>query len=222
MAKSKKQFIDSIIQEVTKLQMTDDNAFIAAREWLGDKLDGYRATVIRSYANEKRVLDACYQVINCLSPECLGVTCEIGGLDFTSNAELWQVKIPELLNINGAIKYFGPFTLQSNYTKVDLMALTTNQSRWGRKDRKFARIGNVLYYHDLEETLRFTLVGITANPSDVCGFNDIDPYPLPKELEQQLELLVKKDLYPMLNIPIDFLNDAMDNQAQIKQQDGAK
>jgi len=79
------------------------------------------------------------------------------------------------------------------------------------KTIKYVRIGSTLYYQSCDGTKKFTLVGIFASPSIVCGFQDTSPYPIPKELEQQLELLVKKDLYQMLGIPTDMLNDAADN-----------
>jgi hypothetical protein len=211
MAKSKIKIIDGLLEEVTKLSMTDDDALFTAREWLGDKLDSYRATVLRKYIADKRNdISGCYQKIDCLDPECLGIECDISGITINLKADLWKINIPELLSIRKAIKYFGPFDLQNPYTHVELFSLTNNESRWGRPIKEFARIGNVLYYQNFDKTRKYTLIGIFANPSSVCGFNDNDPYPLPKELEQQLELLIKKDLYQMLGIPVDYLDDGSD------------
>ena len=90
--------------------------------------------------------------------------------------------------------------------------------------REFSRIGNTLYYQKFDGTRKLTLIGIFSKPSTICGFLDTDAYPLPMELEQQLELLVKKDLYTMLGIPTDILNDSADNyqQQQAKQQSDGK
>ena len=224
MAKSKTRFVDSLMEEVTKLSMTDDDALFTAREWIGDKLDGYRATVLRKYIADKRNdLSGCYQKIDCLDAKCLGVECTIEGIELSLKSDLWEVKIPELLSVGKAIKYFGPFDLQNPYSYVDLFALTNNESRWGRPIKEFARIGDVLYYQNFDSTRKYTLIGIFSNPSGVCGFDDDKPYPLPKELEQQLELLVKKDLYQMLGIPVDYLNDSSDaNQQQQVQQNGQR
>ena len=219
MAKSKIQFVDSLMVEVTKLSMTDDDALFKANEWIGDKLDGYRATVLRKYIADKRNdLSGCYQKIDCLKPECLGVECEIDGIKLKMDADLWRVKIPELLSVGKAIKYFGTFDLKKAYSNTDLLALSSDKDRWGRVTRQYARIGNYLYYHDYNNSRFFSLIGIFSNPSGICGFNDNDPYPLPKELEQQLELLVKKDLYQMLGIPVDYLNDSSDAPQQAQPQ----
>ena len=221
MAKSKTQFVDSLLQEVTKLSMTDDDALFTAKEWIGDKLDGYRATVLRKYIGDRRNdLNGCYQKIDCLDTKCLGIECEVQGVSLKLKADLWEVEIPELLSTNRAIKYFGTFDLQKPYQHVDLFALTNKEQRWGRPIREFTRIGDTLYYQNFDNTIKYTLIGIFASPSGVCGFNDNDPYPLPKELEQQLELLVKKDLYQMLGIPVDYLNDSSDVPQQTQKEDG--
>jgi len=218
MAKSKVQIIDSLIQEVSKFKMTDDHALFNAREWLGDKLDGYRATVIKKIAQEKQLLESCYQLIECLTPECVVNECVIEGLTISADSGLWKVKIPELLDIDRAIKYFGLASLQVPYQKIDFSGLVSKDDRWGRKVRKYARIGNELYYHKFDGTRTLSLIAITASPSNVCGFMDTKTYPLPKESEMTLELLVKKDLYQMLGLPADDLNDANDNPGgQIRQ-----
>jgi len=223
MAKSKIQFVDSLMVEVTKLSMTDDDALVTARDWIGDKLDGYRATVLRKYISDKRNdLTACYQKIDCLTPECLGIECEIEGIELRLKSDLWKIKIPELLSIDRAIRYFGTFDLKHSYTHVDLSGLSNDQDRWGRVKRIFSRVGNYLYYTNFNSVRQFTLIGIFANPSGVSGFNDSNPYPLPKELEQQLELLVKKDLFQMLGIPVDYLSDSSDVPQQAQQQQKQK
>lgn len=222
MAKSKVQFIDSILQEVTRFSMTDDNAFAIAQEFISDKIDGYRATILTPYANQKQSLDSCYQVVNCISPVCLGVSCKVGNINLTASSEIWVADIPELLEIPGAIKYFGSYDLSKAFTKTSLMAMAKSENRWGRTSNMYARIGNKFYFRDRDSAIRFTLIGIFANPSSVCGFNDTDSYPLPKALEQQLELIVKKDLFTMLNIPLDVLNDSQDVvQQATKQQQNA-
>jgi hypothetical protein len=221
MAKSKVQFIDSILQEVTRFSMTDDNAFAIAQEFISDKIDGYRATILTPYANSKQSLDSCYQIVNCITPTCLGVSCVVNGITLTSSSEIWVADIPELLDIYGSIKYFGSYDLSRSFVKTSLMAMSKSENRWGRKSSMFARVGNQFYFRDRDSAIKFTLIGIFAAPSGVCGFKSTDLYPLPKALEQKLELIVKKDLFTMLGIPLDVLNDAQDGmpQAQPQQQD---
>lgn len=217
MAKSKVQFVSSLIAELTKLSITDDNALIRAEQFISDKIDGYRATVLRKYATDKRNdLSDCYQKIDCLNRNKLGIECTIEGVNIKADADLWEVEIPELLSVSKSIKYFGSFDLRHPYTQSSLSSLSSSFDRWGRKITSFVRIGNKIYYHDCDGTYQFTLIGIFATPSSVCGFKDTNSYPLPKELEQQLELLVKKDLYQMLGIPIDILNDSADDYQSIQ------
>ncbi|MBN2617256.1 MAG: hypothetical protein JXR64_02965 [Spirochaetales bacterium] len=218
MAKSKVQFIDSIMQEVTRFSMTDDNAFAIAQEFINDKIDGYRATILTSYANQKQGMDSLYQIVNCITPECLGVSCKVGDITLDASSEIWVADIPELLDIQGAIKYFGAYDLSKAFTKTSLTAMARSENRWGRHSNLYARVGNKFYFKDNDATIKFTLIGIFSNPSDVCGFKDNDPYPLPKALEQQLELLVKKDLFTMFSIPLDVLNDAQDVIQQVPKQ----
>lgn len=225
MAKSKVQFIDSILQEVTRFSMTDDNAFAIAQEFISDKIDGYRATILTPYANAKYSLDSCYQIVNCITPTCLGVSCMVGDIELKATSEIWVADVPELLELQGAIKYFGSYDLTRSFVKTSLLAMAQSENRWGRRSNMYARVGNKFYFKDRDAHTKFTLIGIFSNPSGVCGFNDTDPYPLPKALEQQLELLVKKDLFTMLSIPLDVLNDGQDvvqQQAQQKQQQNAE
>jgi len=133
MAKSKVQFVDSLIAELTKLSMTDDNALFSAKEFISDKLDGYRATVLRKYiADKKNDLSACYQKIDCLDAKSLGVTCEIEGITIESKTDIMVVEIPELLSVHKAVKYFGTFDLKRNYQKTTLGSLSSTFDRWGR------------------------------------------------------------------------------------------
>lgn len=210
MAKSKAQFIDSILQEVTRFSMTDDNAFAIAQEFISDKLDGYRATILTPYANSKQSLDACYQINDNITPTCLGVSCTVEGMTISATSDIWVAEIPELLDIPNSIKYFGSFDLSRAFSKTSLMAMAKSENRWGRRSSLYARIGNKFYFKDVDSQIRFTTIGIFASPSLLTGFSDTDLYPLPKSLEQQLELLVKKDLFTMLGIPLDVLNDAQD------------
>lgn len=222
MAKSKLQIIDSLLQEVTKFKMTDDNALITSRQWLSDKIDSYRATVLKKAILERKKIPSAYQVVNCLEPECLGIECEIEGIQIKADADIWKVEIPELMDFSKSIKYFGLSDLQNPYDEVDIFGMSVRKNRFGRKIRNFTRVGNYIYYENFDGTRIFTLIGIMAYPSNVCGFQINDPYPLGIEYEQQLELLVKKDLFTMLGIPIDEFDDTKDMAGQPKQQQNGK
>jgi len=210
MAKSKVQLIDGLIQEVSKFSMTDDNSLSIAQEFISDKADTYRATILKTHSNSKGNLDSCYQIVNCLKPVCLGVECVVSGITLKSDTDIWEVEIPELLDIERSIKYFGSFDMQNAFTRTGLVSMARGNNRWGRKRNQYAKIGNKLYYKGSSSAIQLSLIGIFSSPSGVCGFNDTDPYPLPKSLEGQLELIIKKDLFEMLRIPLDVLSDAQD------------
>lgn len=227
MARSRAQIVDSLLQEVSKFKMVDDNGLALAREWLGDKIDSYRATVIKRAIEEKKNIDSCYQIIPCLDVECVSYDCVIEGIEVKASTSLYKTKIPELLDIEGVIKFFGFHDMITPFTKNQFYELAQSQSRWGRPVRKYSRIGNELFWINYEGNRKMLLIAILANPLDACESDSTDVYPLGKEHEQTLELLVKKDLYQMLNIPVDNTNDTVDNQGAMprqkqQQQDGSQ
>lgn len=211
MADSRIKIIDSLIQEVSKFKMSDDHALFEAREWLGDKIDSYRATIIKKMSLEKANLSSCYQVVSCINVECLGFSCVIDGIPITSKSELWKADLPEMLDVPNALKYFGYANLKRPYHSGTLASLSSTFNRWNKKRYSYVKIGSSLYFTNDAAVQSFLLIGIMASPSLVCDFNEETPYPLPKEYQESLLLLIKKDLYQMLGVPIDLLNDTIDN-----------
>ena len=222
MSKSKIKMIDSLLVEATKFGMTDDSTLFYAKEWLSDKIDGYRNTIINRMINEKANVDSCYQIIDCLKPECYGTECDVDEHKLEQKNDIWKVKLPDLLDVDRSIKYFGLSDLQTPYNHIDFFGLTVKKDRWDRKVRKYSRIGNDLFYHNFDGTRTFTLIAILAIPSQACSWDDENDYPFPKEREQQLELLVKKDLFQMLGIQLDHVDDTKDMAGipQRKAEDG--
>jgi hypothetical protein len=219
MAKSKVKIIDSILQEITRFSMTDDNALVVAQEFISDKIDTYRATLLETYSLSKQFINSAYQVINCLKPECLGVSCVVEGITLTSSTDIWVVEVPEILDIRDSIKYFGPYDMSYNYPQTDITSVSVGFRRWyGREEGAYAKVGNKIYFRKKDRALQFSLIAIFASPSGVCGFSDETDYPMPKKLEAQLELLIKKDLFTILSIPLDVINDAQDiSQKKVRQ-----
>ena len=210
MAKPLPNIIESIKEELSHYKITDD--FVMEDEYLIDKVNDFRASLIRDSYRNKLIDGKYYQQLCCLEIECLEVGCEINGITLPSGIVVWYVDLPTMVQDIGFldIKYLGLMGFTDKWREVswnDFMNIEANL--WSGTKTVFTRVGSRAYIKNLPapNTPKFAcLVGILYNPVDSCDYDENDEYPCPSDIT--LQMLVKKDIMSTGFMPLpDTKND---------------
>lgn len=215
--KTKLDYVYSILESLTDFNLTDDHKI--DEEWVSDKIDDVRATLIKGLKN---IHDDFYQLVCCIEIECEKPACDINGVSIPSGDVLWKAELPSLIPLEKGnnIKYFGPPNLKSNFTQVSPSAFQTLEAREFTSDKTFYMILNgIAYFKNLPTSgIKYVcLAGLLLNPETACNYElQNSNYPVPSGLK--LEILVKQDILSTYNIKPDVKQDARDNTNENVQQ----
>jgi len=195
MGKPLRNIVESIKEELSRYKITDD--FAIDDEYLKDKVNDVRASLIREAYRSGMIDEKYYQQMCCLEVECSEVGCEISGVTIPSGIKVWYTDLPTLVQdiADKDIKYFGLMGLTSKWSRISMESfLNLEGNIWSSTSTVYTMVGNRIYIKNLPTTgVKFVcLVGILYNPVESCDFDINDDYPVPSDLT--LQMLVKKDI----------------------------
>lgn len=212
MYKSHKKIVYSILESINSHLISDDHDI--ALEFVADKVNDINIRLLEEQAKQGMSLDPFYKKTCCIEIKCERTSCVIDGKTVESGDVVWYSEIPSLNQKIGwkNISFLGPSNLSNGYHRVPVTGFVSGAKLdWAQKPI-YTVTGNKIYYLNLPEsgTKFICMVGIFSNPTNLCDFNEEDPYPTPDPYK--LEMLVKQDIlatYP--NIPKDEYQDGRDN-----------
>jgi len=219
MGKSLIRIVESIKEDLSAHHITDDIKL--DDEFLIDKINGVRASLIRKELAVGRLSQDYYQELCCIEVTCEEKGCYIGETFYKSGTVIWKAEIPGLMNGVGSknLLAVGNDNMLVGYndgsnvfhrTSVQNFMLSKGQRMLAHK-KTYTNLGSTLYLKNLPQDTRFICaIALLFNPVLACNYyEDEDNYPVPSELG--LETLVKKDILSTFGIPPDKINDADDS-----------
>lgn len=220
MAKTLKEIVYSILESIYEFRITDDSEM--SFDFVAAKVNDVNSRLIEEMFYQGLNLDALYQKHCCVEVECEKVGCIINGELVPSGDVMWKATIPDINPKIGhkAISYLGLSDFANNFTRVSSSRFVSGAKLdWTRKTI-YMVVGNQVYFKNLPTTgtTMLCMLGIFANPTDSCSYDDDTKYPTPDAYK--LELLVKQDILSTFpRIPKDETSDSRDGigQANIQQ-----
>jgi hypothetical protein len=204
MAKSIKKIIESVREELGQYKLSDD--FPIEDEYLLDKANDCRASLIRDVFKSGVIDDNFYQEECCLEVNCVDAGCTINGTFIPSGNVLWYVDLPALVTDVAwyDVKYFGTVGFTNDFSRKNFFGwLHPEGNIWTANKPMFTIIGNRAYIKNLPTPgLRYLcMIGLFYNPTDICDYDlETDEYPVPSDIT--LQLLMKKDILSTWQTPI--------------------
>jgi len=230
MAKTKQQVIDSILEQVSAFELTDDNPI--DRDWLGAKIDDIREKLILEQFNAKRSIDdAYYELDCCVEIECAELAqCSVDGITFSSGEKVYWFDASNVIGgldgkaIKSAFLAIDGFGNDGVMKSISLRSLsgfnTVDGLRYTRNSMFMTVIGAKGYVRNLpNDGIRMICVVMAKrSPGSGCGdLNDVQ-YPVPDY--HKLEYIARQEILNGFQFSPDRLNDmsAMQMQAPRKQE----
>lgn len=170
---------------------------VKQKEWIADKMDGIRETLIRQEYNQKGKLDdRYYQMIDCTQISCLGRSCEINGQTVTATTDIYSGSLPGLVPglMDKDIKFVSDAGIQHTATRMNFKGFVKAKLQYVDDPFCYSIIGSTIYLKNLPtDGLKFiSMAGILTKPSTACNWKSTDLYPVPSAYK--LKLLVKQDI----------------------------
>lgn len=189
------QLVESLIVELSDVYPL--KRLVRTKEFLADKIEEMRITLLRDEYRTNRVIDEpYYQVVNCLELVCLDNTCTVGNVTFTSKTDIYEISIAPLITGIGFdnIKYLGDLELKQMFYRRTLKAFIEYKPQYARPRPIFTLLENKLLIKNLPTKGMYFLKGalLYQKVSTACNWRSTANYPTPSPYK--LKLLVKKDL----------------------------
>lgn len=192
-----KYIIDAV--KIDLKQYTDDDRISYLDDYLIEKADDIRATLIRAeYVTDGRLDEKYYQSTCCIEVECLNQGCVINGTTIPSGTVIWKADLPSLISGVGYydLKYLGLDDYQTPFKRVSLTSFTNSGGDiWNQKDVYFHITGNTAYFKNLPTSgIKFICgIGLWAKPTSLCNYKlATDIYPVPST--NKLQVLMRMDV----------------------------
>lgn len=228
MAKSIIRIISAVKEELSQYKLSDD--FPIDPEYLIDKANDVRATLIRDEFRNGNVNGKFYMKICCLDIICEKEGCTINGKFYNSGSLLWTMKLPALVSGIGwfDISYLGSDGFEDNFKRYNLQGWMNLEGNimTGTKPA-YTIVGDTAYFKNLptQGIAKVCMVGVPYNPVSICNYKkDTDEYPVPSDTT--LQMLMKKDILSTYHVVPDPHQDGrapdiymLGGQSQKKQND---
>lgn len=178
-------------------------------EYIYSRINVARSNLVMTLEKNKiSIDDSFYQKICCLKIECESTVC--GGMELSNS---YYVELPDRININHTIKYFGDVDLSQSFTLVSNTGFIFNHaSQFSKNIPYYTLIGNKAYVKNLptSDMEYMCMVAILNNPLDgkCIRSSADDQYPLPQIYVQDIEQMVINELMPSMMVFPDNANDA--------------
>lgn len=170
---------------------------IQLKEYIADKCDSIRETIIRQEFERKRYLDdAFYQVVDCNELECLQKTCTINGVSVVSDTDIYVVNISPL--VTGLhwqeLKFVSTQAMNTVFMRRSFASFINYKTQYTKGGPIYTIVGNDMYLKNLPTSgMKFiSYAGILSKPSTACNWKETSYYPVPSPYK--LKILVKQDI----------------------------
>lgn len=167
-------------------------------EYLADKLEEMRITLIREEFKEKKYIDdAFYSIVDCLQLECLSKSCVINGITFTANTDLYKITISPLINGVGwnDIKFISTIDMETRVYRRSIDAFIEYEPEYAKPQPMYTKLDSTtLLVKNLPYEGMQILSGgfLYESAASACNYKDTDHFPIPSPYK--IKLLVKKDM----------------------------
>lgn len=210
MAKTLTRIVHSIMEKYSQYKPTDDLEL--PPEFLIDKINDIRATLIRDEYNNGTIDEKYYQKLCCLDITCEENGCTIGGEFITTGSSISIVELPPLItDVDwNEIIFLGSPEFQKYHRKTLDAWISNEGNPFTNGMPIYTVVGNQVYLRNkiTQGMKKVCGVFLLSNPVDACDYDkDVDNYPIPSEYK--LELLVLKDLLSV-GYRGDIMNDAQE------------
>ena len=193
-----KQIIDELKIDIKAY--TDDNRINYLDDYVQDKADDIRATLIRQDIDNRKgyaSLDF-YQPNCCLDVECIKQGCTIDGVVIPSGTVIWKIDMPALIEDvrEYDLKYLGTDDYDHPFTRLNLSGFRNIAGViWYKNNVYFVKIGGTVWLKNLPTSgiAKVCAIGIWQQPTKLCDYNyATSMYPVPSDY--QLKVLLKRDI----------------------------
>ena len=228
MEKTLQRITYSCIRQV-KPRLSDDS--LLSDKWVKDQIVAVRNILIRETYNSRATMDQFYQEIQYPSIQSVD-SVSIGGLTFHLDDKKWYVTIPSTVADIGwtDLKFVGDWDYTRSYNRLTFDAFRLiDYDRYTSTDPCYTYVESSLKLRNIYGVENITVIGIFEDPRNIEGFNDkTSIFPLPDVLIPKLELIVTKNILEKMTVPVDVVNDRIDNtqnvvvptaQRELKQQE---
>jgi len=203
MGKSLIRIVESVKEELSHYKLTDD--FPITDEYLADKADDVRASLIREAYKNKKIDEKYYQQMCCIEIECAKPGCDVNGVNIPMDYVVWYADLPTLVQDIGwdDIKYFGLMGFIQDFDRKSMGNwINIEGNVWTGLKPAYTIIGNRAYFKNLPTSgITFLcLVAILYKPTTACNYQVDDEYPVPSDMT--LQMLMKKDILSTGFIPL--------------------
>lgn len=215
MEKTLQRLTYSCIRQV-KPRLSDDS--LLSDKWVKDQIVAVRNTLIRETYISRATMDQFYQEIQYPAIKSVD-TVIIGGLTFHLDDKKWYVEIPATVaDIGWAdIKFVGDWDYTRSYNRLTFDAFRLiDYDRYTSNDPCYTYVENKLKLRNLDGIENITMIAIFEDPRNIDGFDDkTSIFPLPDVLIPKLELIVTKNILEKMAVPVDVVNDRIDNTQNV-------
>lgn len=211
MTKSHKEIAYSILEALYKHNIPDDADI--SLEYVKKKINDINVRLIEEQYRAGLSLDGFYQKMCCIEVKCEQTACTVDGIVIPSGDVLWYADIPMLNQKigNKNIIFLGLMNMEKPFRRMTFSGYTSNAKLDWLKGTEYTIIGNKVYFKHLPTSgIKYIcLVGILADPTTSCSWDEEKMYPTPDPYK--LELLVKQDILSTFAVlPKDVSQDGTD------------
>jgi len=204
MAKTLKQMTDSVIEQASNFQVTDDNEY--PFKLVEDILVSTHPTLIREYFNNRHLDTNVAQIESNVPTAPLSNDIVVEGVTIKSTSEYCTASIPQLVNgISGMeVIYVGTADLTKSFSKKSFDAfLKRGKQKYTLPNPAYTIFGNTIL---IDGDVKYvSIIGYFRDPREVNTYNEEKAFPTVSEYK--MELLALQQLLTSKNIPFDIIND---------------
>lgn len=216
--------VDSLISQL-RPHLTSD--VVISPEWVADMIHASRSALVPALYNGRASFEGWYQPLYLKAVKVGKMT--VDGLNFTPTMETYKIVLPcNLMQGMGMknIQYLTSLDMDGhNYSRVSMNEfLSYKYHRYGKDNPIYVTDGHVIYLRNVGSQVYYNASLCLDNPTAAPNFTwESSVYPLPGHLHRKMEIVAFQHMAPKLGMPVDLLNNALDEtknapvQQQVKQ-----
>jgi hypothetical protein len=223
MAKTLKKMVESVIEQASGFNVTDDNEY--PELLVEDILVSVNNSLIREAFRNRTLDQTSYMRHENIEIKELSNDIIVEGISIANKSHLLYADIPNLVSGVGDknLLYLGPVDYSESFSRKRFEKLINQRGIVYRLGNiSFSIVGNQIFFLETEVMgiNIISTIGLFSDPRVVSSYNEDEPFPTPSDYK--MELLALQQLLQSKNIPYDIVNDGQRMIVQPRQKQEAK